>query len=154
MHIWTRQQVRPVLIVSQSCNEPNVHVVDDRRLPSQESVTETRQVKWERNWRAYDKLYCSRCSVNSKHTTWDLRRGTSAVQIPCVKRRSGESLEKAHCFRHSEALREKDSLGLDFPFPKIIFCSSFCCLCRSCSSFIRSSWIFLCSSTIRSWSSA
>lgn len=29
---------------------------------------------------------------------------------------------------HSVALREKESLGLDLPFPRMIFCSSFCCL--------------------------
>lgn len=29
---------------------------------------------------------------------------------------------------HSVALSEKDSLGLDFPLPRMIFCSSFCCL--------------------------
>lgn len=28
---------------------------------------------------------------------------------------------------HSVALREKDSLGLDLPLPRMIFCSSFCC---------------------------
>lgn len=55
---------------------------------------------------------------------------------------------------HSVALREKESLGLDLPLPRMIFCSSFCCLWRSCSSFMRSSWIFLCSSTIRNCSSA
>lgn len=60
--------------------------------------------------------------------------------------------EEGQC--HSVALREKDSLGLDLPLPRIIFCSSFCCFWRSCSSFMRSSWIFLCSSTIRNCSSA
>lgn len=100
---------------------------------------------------------CSRRSENLKHTTRDLRRRTcAAAQTPHAERWSGESLEKPRpdCFHHSEALKEKDSLGLDFPFPKMIFCSSFCCFCRSCSNFIRSSWIFLCSSTIRSCSSA
>lgn len=55
---------------------------------------------------------------------------------------------------HSVAFREKESLGLDLPLPRMIFCSSFCCFWRSCSSFMRSSWIFLCSSTIRNCSSA
>jgi len=55
---------------------------------------------------------------------------------------------------HSVALRVKERRGRDLPFPNIILCSSFCCFCLSCCSFMRSSWIFLCSSTIRSWSSA
>lgn len=29
---------------------------------------------------------------------------------------------------HSVAFREKESLGLDLPLPRMIFCSSFCCL--------------------------
>lgn len=53
-HVWTRQQAGPYF--PQSCNEPNALAVDNRRLSSQESVTETRQVKWERNWRAHDKV--------------------------------------------------------------------------------------------------
>lgn len=126
-----------------------------------ESVIQNRQVKqgWGvgGNRKEIWQTDCSRCSENLKHTTQDLwRRTCAAAQMPHTERWSGESLEESwpHCFHHSVALKEKDSLGLDFPFPKIIFCSSFCCFCRSCSNFIRSSCIFLCSSTIRSCSSA
>lgn len=121
-------------------------------------VSNTKQTgKTGKNWRVSDKSDCSRCSENLKHTTWDLwRRPFAAAQTSHTERWSGESLKKSwlHCLHHSEAFKEKESLGLDFPFPKMIFCSSFCCFCRSCSNFIRSSWIFLCSSTIRSCSSA
>lgn len=130
---------------------------DKWRLSIQESAIQNRQVKRGKKLKEIWQTVCSRCSENLKHTTRDLwRRTCAAAQTPHTERWSGESLEKSwpYCFHHSEALKEKDSFGLDFPFPKMIFCSSFCCFCRSCSNFIRSSCIFLCSSTIRSCSSA
>ncbi len=70
------------------------------------------------------------------------------------KRREEKRREEKENRNHSVALRVKERRGRDLPFPNIILCSSFCCFCLSWSSFMRSSWIFLCSSTIRSWSSA
>ncbi len=127
--------------------------MEDKSL--QESVIQNIQVKQEKTEGYLTNLIVPVLRI--WNPTWDLRRRPcAAAQMSHTERWSGESLNKSwpHCFHHSEAFKEKESLGLDFPFPKMIFCSSFCCFCRSCSNFIRSSCIFLCSSTIRSWSSA